>query len=200
MKHLKVTTGILTIAFITVTTMACKNETKNKDAETDMNHMEMNHSTADESSQAKTDTPKNAATAPIIDAYIQIKNALVADDEENAAKGGTQLLEAFSNFDMSQLSEEQHKTYMNIMADAKTQAEYISKSPLKLQREHFVSLSNNMDDLVMLLGTDKTLYQDFCPMADNGKGASWLSETKEIKNPFYGSNMLTCGSVKKQIN
>jgi hypothetical protein len=37
-------------------------------------------------------------------------------------------------------------------------------------------------------------------MANNNKGALWLSEVKEIKNPYFGSKMLTCGSVKKQIN
>lgn len=200
MRKTKLSIGILAMAFVSLTAMACKNETKKNNAVTDMNNMEMNHASGDNNSNVKTATQKNAATTPIIEAYLKIKNGLVADNEESAAKGGSQLLEAFSNFDMSKLSEEQHKSYMDIVADAKEQAEHIAKSPLEHQREHFVSLSNDMDDLVMLLGTDKTLYQDFCPMADNGKGASWLSETKEIKNPFYGSKMSTCGTIKKEIN
>jgi len=53
-----------------------------------------------------------------------------------------------------------------------------------------------MIDIVALLGTEKTLYEDYCPM----KKMSWLSESKEIKNPFYGSKMLSCGKVQKQIN
>jgi hypothetical protein len=57
-----------------------------------------------------------------------------------------------------------------------------------------------MNDLIALLGTEKTLYQDFCPMANNGKGAIWLSEIEEIKNPFYGSKMMKCGKMQKQIN
>jgi hypothetical protein len=85
---------------------------------------------------------------------------------------------------------------MEISESAKEHAEHIVKSPLEHQREHFESLSTDVSDLVALLGTDKTLYQDYCPMVK----ASWLSETKDIKNPFYGSKMLTCGTIKKQIN
>ena len=89
---------------------------------------------------------------------------------------------------------------MEIYESAKEQAEHIVKSPMDHQREHFEVLSTDINDLISLLGTDKTLYKDFCPMANNNKGAYWLSEVKEIKNPFFGSKMMTCGSVKKQIN
>jgi hypothetical protein len=54
--------------------------------------------------------------------------------------------------------------------------------------------------MVALLGTEKTLYKDFCPMANNNKGAYWLSEVKDIKNPYFGSKMLKCGNVREQIN
>jgi hypothetical protein len=50
-----------------------------------------------------------------------------------------------------------------------------------------------------MFGTKQKLYQDYCPMYNDGKGAIWISETKEIKNPFYGSQMLTCGSLKKTL-
>jgi hypothetical protein len=36
-------------------------------------------------------------------------------------------------------------------------------------------------------------------MYNKGKGGIWLSETREIKNPFYGNKMLTCGSVQKAL-
>jgi hypothetical protein len=48
-----------------------------------------------------------------------------------------------------------------------------------------------------MFGSNRKLYQDYCPMADDGKGAIWISEIKEIKNPYQGSKMLTCGSIKK---
>ena len=32
-------------------------------------------------------------------------------------------------------------------------------------------------------------------MANNNKGAFWISADTEIRNPYYGDAMLTCGSV-----
>lgn len=205
MKNLKETAGILAIAFVSLTAVACKNETKKSDVNANIETMEMDqhhhdaamdHAAKDEDMKMEAATQQNEATAPIIKGYLQIKNALVKDDKDGAAQGATMMLEAFSSFDMSKLNQEQHKSYMDIVADAKEQAEHIAKSPLEHQREHFVSLSIDVADLITLLGTDKKLYQDYCPMAK----ASWLSETKDIKNPYYGSKMLTCGTVKKEIN
>lgn len=81
----------------------------------------------------------------------------------------------------------------------KVHTKHIADNPSKIdhQREHFIMLSNNMNDLIKNFGTKQKLYQDFCPMANDGKGAIWISEVKEIKNPYYGSEMLGCGSLKK---
>lgn len=222
MRKLKLSIGLLAIVFTALTVMSCKDNKKehvdsdgnHTEMSSEENHMGMNHESEEHHHEDGDDdhdhdkgatmkardiaasTQKNAATSPIIDSYLQIKNGLVSDDKDAAAKGGTALLAAFSNFDVSPLDEAQHKEYMDIVEDAKEQAEHISESPIDHQREHFETLSTDISDLVALLGTDKTLYIDYCPM----KKMSWLSETKEIKNPFYGSKMPTCGSVKKQIN
>jgi Cu(I)/Ag(I) efflux system membrane fusion protein len=47
--------------------------------------------------------------------------------------------------------------------------------------------------------SDNTLYVQRCPMADRGEGARWLSFSEQIKNPYYGDAMLTCGSVVDSI-
>jgi len=218
MKKLKVTTGILAMAFIALSVTSCNDNKKehNNDAGhlTEMksdDHSKMNHDNSDghHDNNASTtkyernineNTQKNAATTPIIDAYIQIKNGLVATDKARTAKGGSALLAAFSKFDMTTLKGDTHKEYMEIFESAKEQAEHIVKSPIDHQREHFETLSTDVNDLIALLGTEKTLYQDFCPMANNNKGAYWISEVKDIKNPYFGDKMMKCGSVKKQIN
>lgn len=211
--------SIYVLALITILFSACKNDKKQTESNSSMQSPEMNMKEADghdhgdhdhdasmgESSSKEernidATTQKNSATSAIIDSYLQIKNALVEDNKGGAAKGGTMMLTAFANFDMSQLNDSQHKEYMEILEDAKEQAEHIVKSPIDHQREHFENLSIDVNDLIALLGTDKTLYQSKCPMAGEGKGAIWLSEYKEIKNPFFGSKMISCGSVQKQIN
>ena len=206
--------GILAIALIS-TTISCKDNAKQEgesqetmentmhnEAMPNESHEGHDHSSGTESTQreiTQNDT-KNAETTAILNAYFEIKNGLVADSKENTAKGGTALLAAVSKFDMSKIPENAHEEYMEIQESAKEHSEHIVKSPIDHQREHFEALSTDITDFVALLGTDKVIYQDFCPMANNNKGALWLSEVKEIKNPYYGSKMLTCGSVKKQIN
>ena len=32
---------------------------------------------------------------------------------------------------------------------------------------------------------------------NHDQGASWLSTTKEVLNPYYGDMMLRCGEMKK---
>lgn len=218
MRKIKLSIGILAIAFVTLTIISCKDAKHKHDhsggnhteMSSDEKHMEMNnesdehnqndeghgHDNSNGTRDVMSSTHKNALTGHIIDAYIQIKNGLVTDNRDDAAKGGTALLAAFSNFDMSQLDDAQHKEYMEIAESGIEQAEHIVKNPIDHQREHFETLSTDIFDLVTLLGTDKTLYQDYCPM----KKTTWLSEVKEIKNPFYGSEMLTCGNIKEQIN
>lgn len=199
MKNLKMTMKILAIAFIAFTTLSCKNETKKTDTDENMHVTEANHHD-DESTNHESDNQKNPATTPIVEAYLQIKNGLVDDSKEKAANGATALLAAFSAFDMTKLNEDKHKAYMEILESAKEHAEHIVKSSIDHQREHFEALSTDISDMIALLGTEKTLYKDFCPMANSNKGAYWLSEVRGIKNPYFGSKMLKCGSVKERIN
>jgi hypothetical protein len=202
---------ILSVAIVSmILTVGCNQSTdKNQSVSNEDSEVSDSHNHADHEHSNSSDTEKrnfegsiqkNTATTAIIDAYLEIKNGLVSDDKETAAKGGKALLSAFSDFDMTKLSESQHKEYMEILENAKEQSEHIVKSPIDHQREHFEVLSTDINDLISLLGTDKTLYQDFCPMASDGMGALWLSEIKDIKNPYMGSKMPKCGKVQKQIN
>ena len=133
--------------------------------------------------------------------YIFLKNALVKDDAKSAAKFSENLFTTIKNADASSLTPKQKKEVLEIMETAREHTEHISKNADKIehQREHFVMLSKDMNDLIAMFGSKKKLYQDFCPMANNGNGAIWISESKDIRNPYYGSSMLTCGSVKKEL-
>ena len=108
-------------------------------------------------------------------------------------------LASFKNASTSSLNAKQKKAFNEIAEDAKEHCEHISANAGEIghQREHFVLLSKDITDLIDMFGAPQKLYQDFCPMYDDGKGAGWISEIKEIKNPYYGSKMMTCGSVKK---
>ena len=135
----------------------------------------------------------------IVSSYLKLKNALVKDDSKGAANAGKAIYSTLNSIDSKSLDAKLKKEYVDIADDAKEHAEHIGDNSGKIehQREHFAMLSKDINDLIKTFGTTQKLYQDYCPMYDEGKSGYWISETKEIKNPYFGSQMLTCGSVRK---
>ncbi|MGD9993687.1 MAG: DUF3347 domain-containing protein [Salinivirgaceae bacterium] len=135
----------------------------------------------------------------IVDNYLALKNALIEDNSKKAADSGKMLYQAIVNFNSPEQSESQKNEIKDILEDAKEHAEHISenRNDIGHQREHFEILSKDIKDLVLITGADRTLYQIFCPMYN--KGAIWLSESNEIRNPFFGSKMMKCGEVQQKI-
>jgi hypothetical protein len=148
---------------------------------------------------ANLDANTTAQLKSIIAHYLHIKNALANDNESEAASGAKMLSETLAKVDKSFLTPEQKKIYDDNEEDLKEHAEHISKSKLDHQREHFSMMSEDIYSLAKAFGGGQALYHDHCPMANDGKGAMWLSEVKEIRNPYMGSKMPACGSVEEKI-
>lgn len=145
---------------------------------------------------------KSAPADEIINGYLQLKNALVADDDKAAGEAGKAMTKALNAFDKSALSADQAKVYNDIEGTVKEHAAHIGDNVGNIhhQREHFESLSQDIYDLAKAVGTGQKLYFDHCPMYNNNKGANWISEVKEIRNPYLGKSMPDCGSVKEELN
>jgi hypothetical protein len=124
-----------------------------------------------------------------------VKDALVSTDAAKAKTSAAELVAALGQVNAANLSATDKKA----MATAKTKAADISKSTdVDVQREAFEGLSTSMIALAKATKPAKT-YVQYCPMAAEGKGASWLSDKREVRNPYYGDKMLKCGSVKEEI-
>jgi hypothetical protein len=118
--------------------------------------------------------------------YYNLKNALVADDIASASTNAQAFLETANTIDYKIISEG------NIHTLSSGAGKIARANDLKEQRENFALLSTNMVAVVKAIKlADRPIYQLFCPM----KKAYWLSSEKEIKNPYFGSTMLTCGEV-----
>ncbi|MEO5777348.1 MAG: DUF3347 domain-containing protein [Flavobacterium sp.] len=184
----------IVMAFLLV---SCNQKTKESDATT--------------TEKATTEPVKEAATTEaaqatfsineLVSNYLALKNALTKDDTKGASTAGKTLYATFNAVNVNSIDAKNKKDYLDIADDAKEHAEHIGDNGGNIphQREHFVLLSKDISDLIKTFGATQKLYQDYCPMADDGKGAIWISEFKEIKNPYEGSKMLTCGSVKKEL-
>ena len=74
-------------------------------------------------------------------------------------------------------------------------------STIDVQRERFANFSQALYESIKSFGiTGEEAYYQYCPMANDNQGAYWLSDSKEIRNPYFGDKMLTCGSVKETLN
>ncbi|WP_256959427.1 DUF3347 domain-containing protein [Sphingobacterium sp. JB170] len=132
--------------------------------------------------------------------YFSIKDALISSNASTAATKAKNMATAIKAVDMGKLSTEEHNAWMKVMQDLTRSAEAISKSKdIQQQREAFNLLSKNMYELAKESKQPVPVYYQHCPMANNGKGANWLSKEPAIKNPYYGNKMLTCGSVTETI-
>lgn len=190
-------TLIFSIALSTLFFAACNNGTQTK--QTDENTA----STATVEPDTKEGPTKGGASiSGLLTNYLQIKNALTKDNDKEAATAANEMVKAFGSFDKASLTTEQAKVYNDIEEDALEHAKHIGANAGKIdhQREHFDILSKDVYDLVKELGAGQKLYYTNCPMYNNNKGANWLSETKEIQNPYLGQSMPTCGSVKEELN
>ncbi|AOW21279.1 efflux RND transporter periplasmic adaptor subunit [Urechidicola croceus] len=137
----------------------------------------------------------------VFDDYILLKDALVNDDAKGAQQAGKQINQSLKKVDMKLLSDEKaHNHWMTIQKELKTSANTIENdSDIATQRAHFKHLSAHMISSVQLFGVNENVYIQFCPMADNNKGAYWISLEKEVRNPYYGEAMLTCGEVNATL-
>ena len=132
----------------------------------------------------------DASMSKLYQNYISIKESLVTDNSDGASKAANEFIKSVSMVDYKVLSEGNLDV---LRKDASTIAE--SRS-IESQRESFAKLSANMIAVAKNFKlADSSVFILYCPMQD----ASWLSAQKEIKNPFYGSAMLTCGSMKSEL-
>ena len=137
----------------------------------------------------------------VYDTYIKLKDELVKDNANNAIIASKEILENLSKVDMKQLTDKTaHNHWMSIEKEIKSSANSISNSSdITVQRNHFKHLSSHLIKSLKLFGINKKVFVEFCPMANNNKGAFWLSTKEKISNPYYGQKMLTCGEIKQVI-
>ncbi|MFB6456664.1 DUF3347 domain-containing protein [Chitinophaga sp. Hz27] len=204
--------GALAIAALTFT--ACNNNSSNASHESHDTlashdeHAGHDHAAAKDESVAEikpsftnVDPAVAASFKALAAQYLQLKNNLTEDNTAGAAKSGEAMAGVLASINKSAMTAEQQKLYAENEDDLREHAEHIGKNNGNIahQREHFAQMSEDMYALVKAFGAGQPLYHDHCPMYDDNKGAMWLSETQEVKNPYFGQKMAGCGAVKEII-
>jgi copper chaperone CopZ len=147
-----------------------------------------------------TEKPKMDQLKPVFDNYFSLKDALVKTDGKAVSTVAKDLLASLNLVKMDELAMDVHLVWMKVMKALMAGAKNISETQdIKKQRSLFMSLSINMHDLIKVAKYETPVFYQFCPMANDGKGANWLSKEDAIKNPYYGSQMLSCGKTIETI-
>ena len=134
--------------------------------------------------------------------YIVLKDALVSSDEKAATEAGKEMENAINNVNMGLLKGDAHIKWMEDLENFNTSVEVItSQDDIEKQRLAFADIGDALYSSIKYFHIEGlNAYYQFCPMAREGRGAYWFSLTEEIKNPYYGDAMLTCGETKEIIN
>ena len=136
------------------------------------------------------DTADQNRLNQVLQSYYEVKDALVNGNSNAASANATAFIKNINGISYKLISEG------NVNALLKDAGAIADAKDIKKQREVFATFSTNMAELAKGLKlTGQPVYLQYCPM----KKASWLSSEKSIKNPYYGSAMLTCGKVTETI-
>ena len=198
--------SLIIIAFSAITFASCNSADNkspdNKSTQSTSAEVDNKMALVTEKQQSDIATPATTVSIKeILANYLQMKNAFAKDNSKNAAAAGNAMAASFASFNKAALSADQVKIYNDVEDDAKEHAEHIGSNGgnIKHQREHFDMLSKDIYQLVKTFGGGQKLYYDHCPMYNDGKGANWISETKEITNPYLGKSVPACGTVKEEL-
>lgn len=160
-----------------------------------------NQKTAVIETKSETETGKVVSSLldinEVVANYLKLTNALAKDDSKTAADVAEILFVTLNTLNTDKLDTKGKKEYAEIADAIVVHLKHISDNSTDIghQREYFALVSKEVNDLIKTFGTDHKLYQAYCPMYDEGKSGYWISETEEIRNPYFGSKMLNCGSI-----
>jgi hypothetical protein len=137
----------------------------------------------------------------VFNSYFEVKDALVSTNASAASEKGANFVSSLKAVKMNELSMDVHMIWMKVMKELESDAQKIASSKkIENQRKALIPITKNIYTLMKVAKTDTPTYYQFCPMANGGKGANWLSKENEVKNPYYGSLMMSCGSTLETLN
>jgi Cu(I)/Ag(I) efflux system membrane fusion protein len=158
--------------------------------------MSMNHdNTAVKQYEVSVDFQKQLNA--VYKASLEINEALVAEDATAATQAANEMSDLMMQVEMSLLTGDAHMTWMTYMKSINAGLQEMRTRPdIQAQRQGYASVSDGLYKAVKSFGVGETVYYQFCPMAKS----SWLNDSEEVNNPYYGGKMLKCGSTKEVLN
>jgi len=130
-----------------------------------------------------------------------MKDAFVESDPAKVGEEAKKVESAIQKVNMKLLKDDAHMAWMDQLKTLNSSIKAISgESDIEKQRLEFSSFNNAFYRSLKMFGlANDTAYYQYCPMAFDDKGAYWFSDVEEIRNPYFGDMMLTCGETKETL-
>ncbi|TWU39834.1 Cation efflux system protein CusB precursor [Novipirellula aureliae] len=164
----------------------------------------MSHDEMQMPAMANMDAPPEVAEqlSGFVAPYLKLSQALATDDLEVAKRAVEPLhqrlaglLPIVSEAKAAEVWSKEKRDLSEIIARLQ------KANDLAALRSGFALLSEQMLSLERMFGlpTDETLYELHCPMAFEGRGASWIQTDDAVRNPYYGASMLKCADKVEKL-
>ena len=137
----------------------------------------------------------------IFTAYVDLKNALVSAEVSQVKEEAKSMESSLSKADLQWLRGAARSDWSGYVTSLQSSLKDIQAGDdIDAQRKAFSTLSEDLYKSIRAfgLGGDEAFYE-YCPMAFDNEGAYWLSESEEIRNPYFGDKMLKCGEVREKL-
>ncbi len=194
MKNKLKTLMMLTLLAGSLSLVSCREAKEDEAAEPMQNEMRegemMKETTMDEDVVLMDEVTaefENEKIASVYQHYINIKKALVQTDAEMAQDRAKEMVASLESNEVN-------------AAVAAAARNISTSSDVNTQREAFSELTKAVESELEGALASGEIYKQYCPMAFEGKGDYWFSNTQEIRNPYFGDKMLKCGRVDATIN
>jgi len=134
----------------------------------------------------------------VVEALFTVGSALAADSLPEAVAGAAAMARALSAVDSAALSGPALAEWRRREAGLNQAVALLgAATAMEEARRHFEDASRVTGVLVSTFGLPpgKVIYRLRCPMAFDNRGAEWLQPDREVRNPYFGAAMLSCGDV-----
>lgn len=142
----------------------------------------------------------------LLNAYYSLKDALVASDSVKANTAAADLVMQADSLKVNEIQGDTSgiikETALSFTSTIHSSSEALQKEPtLNGKRKEFEMITDALWSLTRTVKYDGgKVYYSYCPMAFDNKGAYWMSNSAEIRNPYFGEKMLKCGSVEDSVD
>jgi hypothetical protein len=140
----------------------------------------------------------------LLSAYIGVKDALIASDTTKATAAARVLAVAADSLKVNEIKGDSmlKETARNFASTVSSSALGMAAEPnLNAKRKEFQIIADAMWTLTQTVQYDgQKLYWHYCPMAFDNSGAYWMSNERLVRNPYFGNEMLECGSVQDSLD